>query len=220
MRSLTRISDFSSADLLGRNYQDLKIDTFTQELRLNTDWEGPVNFLLGGFYFNEKVDQKNEIFWGNQARAYADQLIRGATGNALNVAALESTFGGSEAVAFANPALASKYTGKFFAAGTGLNEAYKLKDEAYSFFAQVDFKIADRLTLTGGANYTHDSKDFSTNTVSNDSFSSVNFDSPVYSEFRRQLLLGGLVAQGVPLPRLLLRPWLSRTCPPPTRSMA
>ncbi|PLK26358.1 TonB-dependent receptor [Novosphingobium sp. TH158] len=190
-------SDFSSADLIGRNWQDLKLDTFTQELRLNTDWDGPVNLMLGGFYFNEKVDQKNDIFWGAQARPYADQLIRGASSNALNVTLMENTFGGSEAVAFSNPALATKYQNRFFAQGTGLNEAYKMKNESYSIFGQVEFKLADRLTLTGGANYTHDSKTFSTNVVSSDAFSSVNFDSPVYAEFRRQLILGGLVAQGV-----------------------
>ncbi|MEJ6009481.1 TonB-dependent receptor [Novosphingobium aquae] len=185
-------SDFSSADLLGRNFQDLKVDTFTQELRLNTDWDGPVNVMLGGFYFNEKVDQANEIFWGTQARPYADQLIRGATGNALNVALLEGTFGALEG----QP---TKYTNRFFAAGTGLNEAYKLKDEAYSIFGQVDFEITDGLTLTGGANYTHDSKVFSTNTVSNDAFSGVDFNAAAYAPFRYQLLLGGLLGQGVPL---------------------
>ncbi len=184
-------SDFSSADLLGRNFQDLNVDTFTQELRLNTDWDGPVNVMLGGFYFNEKIDQSNQLFWGTQARSYADQLIRGATGNALNVVTLENTFGALEG----QP---TKYQNRFFATGTGLSESYKLKDEAYSIFGQVDFEITDGLTLTGGANYTHDSKVFSTNTVSNDAFSGIDFNAAAYAPFRNQLLLGGLLAQGVP----------------------
>ena len=51
--------------------------------------------------------------------------------DALNVALLEGTFGALEG----QP---TKYTNRFFAAGTGLNESYKLKDEAYSIFGQVD----------------------------------------------------------------------------------
>ncbi|MFM6832694.1 MAG: TonB-dependent receptor domain-containing protein, partial [Novosphingobium sp.] len=66
-------------------------------------------------------------------------------------------------------------TGTFFGPGQGLNEQYALKNEAYSFFGQLDFKIADRLTLTGGLNYTHDSKDYSTNTTSNDVFAGLDF---------------------------------------------
>ena len=61
-------SDFSSADLLGRNLQDQKIRTFTQELRVATNMEGPLNFLVGAYYFNEKINQKNLIDWGSQAR--------------------------------------------------------------------------------------------------------------------------------------------------------
>ena len=183
-------SDFSSADLLGRNWQDLKVDTFTQELRLNTDWDGPVNVMLGGFYFNEKVDQKNEFFWGAQARPYANALIQGASGGALNVALLEGTFGALEG----QP---TKYQNRFFANGTGLNESYKLKDEAYSIFGQVDFEITDGLTLTGGANYTHDSKVFSTGTVSNDAFSGIDFNAAAYAPFRNQLLYQGALSNQI-----------------------
>jgi hypothetical protein len=48
------------------------------------------------------------------------------------VPSLETILGSLEG----NP---GKYTGAFFRAGAGLDEHYKLKDEAYSFFGQVDF---------------------------------------------------------------------------------
>ncbi|KQM19599.1 TonB-dependent receptor [Novosphingobium sp. Leaf2] len=177
-------SDFSSADLLGRNWQDLRIRTFTQELRANFSIGERITGLIGGFYFNEKIDQNNQVLWGNQARPYANLLVQGLSGGALSVPALETAFGASEG----NPA---KYAGQFFRAGTGLTEAYAVKDEAWSVFGQLDFKVAPGLTVTGGLNYTHDTKRYATNTTSNDAFAAIDFDSPRYAGFRQQLLLGG-----------------------------
>jgi outer membrane receptor protein involved in Fe transport len=180
-------SDFTGADLIGENSQDLGINTFTQELRLTSDFDGPLNFLIGGYYFNEKIKQKNDIRFGTQFRPYGDALIRAASGNALNVAMLEQTFGALEG----NP---TKYAGQFFRAGTGLDEAYRLKDEAFSIFGTVDFEVTDRLTLTLGGNYTKDRKNFSTNVISTDVFSGINLDAAAYTPFRQALLIG----QGVP----------------------
>ena len=184
-------SDFTGANLIGRNSQDLKIGTLTQELRLASDFDGPLNFLLGGFYFNEKINQRNQLLYGNDFRAYGNALIQGATGGALNVAALESTFGALEG----NPA---RFTGTFFRNGDGLNERYRLTNESYSIFGTADFKPFDRLTLTAGFNYTNDRKRFSTNVISNDVFSGINLDAPQFAPFRNQLLLGGgLQARGI-----------------------
>ncbi len=184
-------SDFTGADLIGRNAQQLKIGTFTQELRLATDFEGPINFLLGGFYFNEKINQQNQILFGRDFRTYGNALIQGATGGALNVVTLENTFGALEG----NP---TKYTNAFFRQGDGLNEQYRLTDDSFSIFGTADFKPFEKLTLTAGFNYTDDRKRFSTNVVSSDVFSSINFDAPAYAPFRNQLILGGqLQAAGV-----------------------
>ena len=183
-------SDFSSADLLGRNFQDLRIKTFTQEFRVSANLVDKINALAGVFYFNEKIDQANQVGWGTTARAFANLLTQGASGGALNIPLLENTFGALEG----NPA---KYTNQFFANGQGFNESYRIKNEAISIFAQIDFEIADRLTLTGGINYTNDKKNWSTNVVSNDVFAAVNFDAPQYAPFRNQLLYQGALAQQV-----------------------
>jgi len=76
-----------------------------------------------------------------------------------------------------------------------LNESYTLKDESFSIFGTADFKPVDRLTLTAGFNYTDDRKHFTTNVVSTDVFSSINFDAPQYAPFRNQLLYQGGLAQ-------------------------
>ncbi len=184
-------SDFTSINAIGRNDQNLRIDTFTQELRLASNFEGPLNFLVGGFYFNEKINQQNNILYGDQFRPYGDQLIRAGTGGALNASLLEGTFGALEGAP-------TRYINTFFRPGDGLAERYRLADESYSIFGTVDFKITDRLTLTGGLNYTDDRKNYQINVVSTDVFSSVNFNDPRYAAFRNQLLLGGaLGAAGV-----------------------
>ena len=183
-------SDFTSADLLGRNSQDLGIRTFTQEFRVSANLVDKVNALLGVFYFNEKIDQANKVSWGTTARPFANALVQGASGGALSLALLENTFGALEGAP-------TRYVNQFFINGQGLNEAYRFKNEAISVFAQVDFEIADRLTLTGGINYTHDKKNWSTNVVSNDVFAGVNLDDLRYAPFRNNLLFQGALAQQV-----------------------
>ena len=183
-------ADFTSAAILQGVTEDRKIRTFTQEVRLASDFDGPLNFLLGGYYFNEDIEQQATVAWGAQSRGFANGLVQGATGGALNIPLLEATFGALEGA----PA---RYTNQFFLPGQGLNEAYTLKDEAVSIFGTVDFEITDRITLTGGFNYTKDKKSFTTNVVSNDVWSSVNFDAAAYAPFRQQLLYQGGLAQQV-----------------------
>ena len=181
-------SDFTAADLIGENSQDLAIDTFTQEVRLASDFDGPVNFLIGGYYFNEKIDQKNALLFGDDFRDYGNALIQQASGGALDVPTLEGALGAYEG----DP---TKYVGTFFRAGDGFDEAYKLKNTSWSIFGTVDFEISDRLTFTAGANYTQDRKRFSTDVVSSDTFSAIDLDAPQYAPFRNQLLLGGALQQ-------------------------
>ena len=181
-------SDFTAADLIGEKSDNVGIDTFTQEFRVTSDFDGPLNFLVGGYYFNEKVDQQSAIKFGTQFRPYGNALIQAASGGALNVGLLEGTLGTLEG----NPA---KYLGSFFRAGNGLDEDYQMKNEAFSIFGTVDFEVTDRLTLSLGGNYTKDRKRFSTNVVSSDVFSGINLDAAAYAPFRNQLLFQGGLAQ-------------------------
>jgi outer membrane receptor protein involved in Fe transport len=189
-------ADFTSAALLDSVTEDRKIRTFTQELRLASDFDGPLNFLLGGYYFNEDIEQQASVAWGAQSRGYVDTSVKIATANALSIPLLEATFGALEGAP-------GRYTNKFLASGQGLDENYTLKDEAWSIFGTVDFEISDRVTLTGGFNYTKDKKKFTTDVISTDIWSGVNFDAPQYALFRQQLLYGGALANGLPAPMAL-----------------
>ncbi len=204
-------SDFTAAELLQQNINDTKIRTFTQEFRVTSDFDGPFNFLLGGYYFDEKINVANDIEFGADFRGYGNSLIGLATGGrpgttaptatnplgitgGLNFTALETGFGLSDfgAGLAASPTV---YANRFFAAGTGYDETYTLDDKAASIFGTVDFEVTDKLTLTGGFNYTKDKKRFSSNVVATEAFAAINFDAPQYAAFRRQLLIGGGLAR-------------------------
>ncbi|WP_447756268.1 TonB-dependent receptor [Sphingopyxis fribergensis] len=183
-------SDFTSADLIGEKSDNVGIDTFTQEIRLTSDFDGPLNFLIGGYYFNEKVDQQSAIKFGTQFRPYASALISAASQGAFNVAQLEAVM---------SAANGTNYSGQFFRAGDGLDEAYKMKNEAFSIFGTVDFEVTDRLTLTLGGNYTKDRKRFSTNVVSSDVFSGIDLTATGGRALTQQFVstqVGGIL--GVP----------------------
>lgn len=184
-------ADFTSADVVGQNAYDFDIKTFTQELRLTADLTDRLSALLGAYYFNEKINQTAELKWGTQARPYFDLLVQGGSGGALSIPILESAFGMLEG----DP---GRYTGAFFADGQGVDEYYRLKNEAVSIFGQVDFKVVDRLTFTGGLNYNHDKKRFAIDAVSSDAFSQLDLNDPAYAALRYQLLLGGALGQGFP----------------------
>ncbi len=182
--------DFTSAALAtGANIGQADIDTFTQELRLTSDFDGPVNFLLGGYYFDEAVDTSDQIVFGSQFRPYANLLLQAATGGTQNVNSLEATF---------SALTGQNFIGRFFGAGQGFFNNIKQDNEAYSIFGNVDFEIIPELTLTLGANYTKDKKQITTNSTSTDVFSNLNLPAirNTATQFGIAQTIGGLL--GVP----------------------
>ena len=163
VRSFTnQDSDFTSADLIGSNFADTTIDTYTQELRIASSFDGPLNFLLGGFYFKEDIDISSGLTFGRDFRNYANLLSGGA-------------YGGNEAlIRLLNGLPAATPTTQFGAQGQGRTENFDYKDTAYSIFGQVDFEVIDGLTLTGGFNYTKDKKTVASNNTSTDVFSGID----------------------------------------------
>ncbi|MEW4447460.1 TonB-dependent receptor [Qipengyuania sp. JC766] len=149
--------DFSSAAVVSE-FRNQAVDTFTQELRLASDFDGPLNFLLGGYYFNESAEQNSGLDNGEDSRAFFD-LLAGS--------GVPGTLAGVEA-ALGLPA------GGIFAEGPATREFFTLDNESYSVFGQVDFDLTDRLTLTAGFNYTDDRKDFTLSQDSLDPLANIN----------------------------------------------
>lgn len=152
--SANQDGDFTAATIIGSQPGFTDIDTFTQEVRLTSDFKGPLNFLLGGFYFDETLRTGQDNVLGTDSRPYLDLLSGGALGS------IEKAIG--------VPA------GTFFAPGTGEFAAFRQHDRSYSFFGTVDFKPTEKLTLTGGLNYTHDAKRDSSNVTSTEPFAAID----------------------------------------------
>ena len=157
--------DFTSAQLISPNAADTrhtKIDTFTQELRLTSTSDGPLQWMVGAFYFNEEVEHDETFGLGPAFRPYVDGLLA-AAGAPGALAGVEAAFG--------------LPTGTFYAEGTGNQlEAYTLDDETLSLFAQLDFDLTEALTLTVGANYTQSEKDASADIINNNLFGTLPLD--------------------------------------------
>ncbi|AZI36930.1 putative TonB-dependent receptor [Caenibius tardaugens NBRC 16725] len=183
-------SDFTSARLLATNLEDKHLRSFSQEFRVAGDLTDSISALFGVFYLNEKFRQHGELYLDDQFRTYADLLIRGNSGGALNVGALEGAFGALEGAP-------NKYLGTFFTDTTGQNIDLSLKSQSLSIFGQFDVELTDRLTLTVGGNYTRDKKKFATDVTSHDTFSAINFDAPQYAPLRYQLLYQGALGNGL-----------------------
>ena len=153
-------SDFTSADLIGQNRGDVDIETKTQELRLTSDFDGPFNFLLGGYYFDESINNKQALTLGKDFRNYANALAGGS------YIGLEPTIRALAGV----PASAAQFGGQ----GQGRFEDWDYKNKAYSVFGTADLELTDGLVLTGGFNYTKDKKNLASNTVITDVFSAID----------------------------------------------
>jgi outer membrane receptor protein involved in Fe transport len=146
--------DFSPADLIGDNTTVTDIKSFSQEFRVASDFDGPVNFLVGAFYYNEDLVHSDRNLLGTDARAYLDILSQGGLNSVEDILGLTR--------------------GTFEASGTGVTTHFDVKDETYSFFGTVDFSVTEQLTLTAGLNYTNDSKDVTANVLSTEPFSAVD----------------------------------------------
>jgi outer membrane receptor protein involved in Fe transport len=148
--------DFTSAGLASvPQIQD--IDTLTQEFRLTSNYDGPVNFLLGAYLFKENIKQTSAVVYGKDFRNYVLALTGGA---ASPILLIEGGLG--------------LPSGTFFGKGTGTTESMSLDNDAQSIFGTVDFKINDKVTLTGGFNHTKDSKQAKINILATEPFANLD----------------------------------------------
>ena len=138
--------DFSSADLTNSNLNDIDTDTFTQEVRFSSNGDGAFDWLIGGFYFDESIDQETNVLFGPAFRAFND-IGLAAAGFPLTLSQVEGIVGLPE--------------GSFFQNNSGSSDVASLDNESYSIFGQGDWRVNDSVTLTLGFNYTQDDKDFS-----------------------------------------------------------
>ena len=163
--------DGTSLQLFATNTAHSQIDTFTQEVRLQSNSAGDrFDWMIGGFYFDEQLQADNALFFGADYRRYLGSLL----GNPTQVTAFETLSG--------IPA------GTFAAAGQGISDRSVQDNRAWSVFGNMDLHITDRLTATFGISHTKDSKTISVAAQSTDSLAAVNLDQLGYNASLRTLL--------------------------------
>ena len=161
-------SDFTSADILGNVFQDVDINTFTQELRLTSNFGGQFEYMVGGYFFDEDIDLTSGIDYGAATRPYVNQLVLALSGGTLSLDAIEG------ANLFIDGANATTPPGGFFNASQGTREEFTQENTAFSIFGNVDYKATDRLTATVGLSYISDEKDVTLDSVQTDTFSQID----------------------------------------------
>jgi iron complex outermembrane receptor protein len=150
-------TDFTSANLVPTNLNIQEVDTFTQELRLTSSGDGAIDWQVGGYFFKEDVEYANSIFYGNAFRPYVGALLGGG-----------ALLDGLEAALGIPP-------GTFFATGQGAAVAFEQDNTSYSLFAQGDWRMTQRATLTLGVAYLQDRKKIVATDNQTDVFSALNF---------------------------------------------
>ncbi len=150
-------ADYTTADILVVD-DNVDIKTFTQEIRLTSTGDNKIDWMLGGFYFNEAIEQNSGLDVGGDFRNYIDILA----GSPALLGTIELTNG------FA--------PGTFLSADGDTQEFFTQDNTAYSAFATVDFHASEKLTVTGGVNFTKDKKSVTGRTINNEVFSSLDLN--------------------------------------------
>jgi iron complex outermembrane recepter protein len=159
--------DFSNLDLVTRQDRRQEFKTFTQEVRVQgTVFDDRLDWLVGGFYANEKLDLVDDIKFGSQLGPFLTCQFAGALGaanvspaspgclNPLARPTLNAVFG---------TAFTSLFDNLYNMRNVGANpNSYAQKGENYAIFTHNVFSITDSLKLTLGGRYTKDKKDLNT----------------------------------------------------------
>lgn len=147
--------DYTSLDLAQGVGSTLEFDTLTQEFRLASDNDSRLNWMLGAYFFQEDIEENSNTQYGADLRRYVDALTGGT------ITTIET--------------LAGAPAGSYFGSGLVISTRFTQDNSAYSVFGTADFDLTDRLTLTGGLNYTNDQKDVTIASTSNpDAFSALD----------------------------------------------
>ncbi len=133
-------SDFTALDIFNVPALNLEIDNWTAELRLQGEaMEGKLNYMIGGFYSDEQIDQSVSFSLGADYGENVGALLFVPTGGALG----------------ANPL--TVFTGRD-PAGTSNTNRFQQDAKSYAVFTHNSFEIANGLELTLGARYSWEEK--------------------------------------------------------------
>lgn len=133
-------SDFTGLDIFNVDALNLEIDNWTAELRLQGEtFGGKLNYMIGGFYSDEQIDQSVSFALGQDYGENVGALLFPATGGALG------------------PNPLTVFTGRDPAGTTNTNR-FQQDAKSYAIFTHNSLEITDGLELTLGARYSWEDK--------------------------------------------------------------
>ena len=172
--------DYGAVDILYRaDDKDAyrQFHTFTQELRLQGEaFDGKLDWLIGGFYANEKLTVRDNLRFGDDYGRFANcRLVSGSAlaglyspGQAGCVAGgIDNPLGvGRNTILGASGTSGADIVAAFSALDGlndlgSINDRYRQNGTNWALFTHNIFHITDTLDLTLGLRYTHDKKKFS-----------------------------------------------------------
>ncbi|MEH3101366.1 TonB-dependent receptor [Sphingomonas adhaesiva] len=131
MKQTDADADFSGASILSLD-EGFKSKFFSQELTYNGKVEAlNADFVLGGFFSDERLSMSRDLFWGTQAQAYWSTLLGAAGLPAGTVSAVP---------------------------GRVANEIMGGRSKSYAGFAHFDAKLGDRFNVIAGIRYSVEEK--------------------------------------------------------------
>jgi outer membrane receptor protein involved in Fe transport len=166
-------TDYGTVDILYRAPSDeayRQFHTFTQEVRLQGEaFGGALDWLVGGFYANEKLTARDNLKFGSQYGRFANcRIISGgglaglySPGSPLCVVPGVGPATLAGATGASGPDIVAAFTALDGLANRGSTiDTYFQEDSNWALFTHNIIHITDRLDLTLGLRYTNDQKDF------------------------------------------------------------
>jgi outer membrane receptor protein involved in Fe transport len=165
-------TDYGEVDILYRAPSDdayRQFHTFTQELRLQGEaLDGKLDWLVGGFFANEKLTVRDNLRFGNQYGRFANcRIVSGGglafaynpTAQSCITPSLRPTVSG--ALGAAGPLIVSAFDRLDTMNNVGTtNDRYFQNGTNWALFTHNIVHITDTVNLTLGLRYTKDKKKF------------------------------------------------------------
>jgi iron complex outermembrane recepter protein len=166
-------TDYGRVDILYRTPSDdiyRQFHTFTQEVRLQGEaFDGKLDWLVGGFYADEKLTTRDNLKFGSQYGRFATCRIISGGGLAglysptspLCVAPGVGPATIAGATGASGPDIVAAFTALDGMANVGTTQdEYRQNAKNWALFTHNIVHITDKLDLTLGVRYTNDKKDF------------------------------------------------------------
>lgn len=155
--------DFTSNDILYSDGQYTDIETMSHEVRFQGN-HGIFDWLVGGYFSDEKIKRRSSLSPGDDYAAYAQSFI-----DVIQASAFAGAFtgaDGSSSFGTILPNFASLVTGpgaptiqSAYASGAATHNDFEQDSQSWSLFTHNVVSLTDKLDLTAGMRYIHESKE-------------------------------------------------------------